>query len=98
MKKGKIRFNKMVKGFSIHKGDRFIGVIDIKEVFEFINEEYTRLDFYQIDDEKKMPITFEIIDRELCISKGKLKVGSISFTDFYDYMKDNIKDIKYFSY
>lgn len=94
----KIKFNKMNKSLSIHKGEQFIGFIDIAEFRKFIFERKHSVGiFKQIDSGNKKDISFSILsDGRLLIEKGLIKIGYINYKEFYEYMCDYVLDIKEF--
>lgn len=93
----KIKFNKMNKSLSIHKGEQFIGFIDITEFRKFIFEKKQSVGIFKQIEENKKNISFSILsDGRLLIEKGLKKIGYIHYEDFYNYMCNAILDIKEF--
>lgn len=95
----KIRFNKIVHTLSITKGERYIGVININEVEEYIKSSSVFKRYIQADDDYyvRKPITMTKIEgNRIRLAVGGMLLGHIDKIEFENYMNDEKLDIKEF--
>lgn len=92
----KIKFNKMAKSLSVHQGKRLIGIIDINEFTEFINNNEIVGAFKQYGENRKQVIISKLIFNKMRIAVGSSKPVYINLKEFIKYFNNKVLDIKEF--